>query len=119
FRDDPRQHPAVNAAELELLKDNDVNTTGHANVPWRELASRPALWLMWAQYFCLSYGWYFYVTWLPTYLRDERGMEIKSNAFMQLLGAGFEGTAALFGNTLSPELPQKLLAASLAGIPLF
>jgi ACS family glucarate transporter-like MFS transporter len=119
FRDDPRQHPAVNAAELELLKENDVNTTGHANVPWRELASRPALWLLWAQYFCLSYGWYFYVTWLPTYLRDERGMEIKANAFMQMLGAGYEGIASFFGSTLSPDLTQKLLAASLAGIPLF
>jgi ACS family glucarate transporter-like MFS transporter len=119
FRDDPRQHKAVNAAELELLKGNDVNTTGHANVPWRELASRPALWLLWAQYFCLSYGWYFYVTWLPTYLRDERGMEIKTNAFMQLLGSGYEGLASLFGSTLSPDLTQKLLAASLAGIPLF
>jgi ACS family glucarate transporter-like MFS transporter len=119
FRDDPRQHSAVNAAELELLKENDVNTTGHANVPWRELASRPALWLLWAQYFCLSYGWYFYVTWLPTYLRDERGMEIKSNAFMQMLGAAYEGFASLFGSTLSPDLTQKLLAASLAGIPLF
>jgi len=46
-------------------------------------------------------------------------MEIKTNAFMQLLGSGFEGVAGLFGSTLTPELTQKLLAASLAGIPLF
>ena len=24
------------------------------------------------QYFCFSYVWYFYITWLPTYLREGR-----------------------------------------------
>ena len=32
------------------------------------------------QYACLSYGWYFYVTWLPTYLREARGTERRSSA---------------------------------------
>ncbi|HEX2861227.1 MAG TPA: MFS transporter, partial [Lacunisphaera sp.] len=77
FRDNPREHPGVNAAELELLKENEQNVRGHGDVPWRELATRPTMWLLWGQYFFLSYGWYFFVTWLPTYLRDERGLEIK------------------------------------------
>ena len=32
------------------------------------------------QYFCLSYGWYFYITWLPTYLRNARHLDVKSVA---------------------------------------
>ncbi|AOS46201.1 putative sulfoacetate transporter SauU [Lacunisphaera limnophila] len=112
FRDNPREHPGVNAAELELLKENEHNVAGHGNVPWKKLVSRPAMWLLWAQYFCLSYGWYFYVTWLPTYLRDERGMDIKSNAFMGWLSGLLEGS-------MSPEMSLKVLAAALAGIPLF
>ncbi len=111
FRDSPRAHPGVNAAELELLKENEQNVRGHGDVPWRELLTRPTMWLLWAQYFCLSYGWYFYVTWLPDYLRTERGMEIKSNALMKWLADLLEGS-------LSPELTLKLLAAALAGIPL-
>ena len=45
----------------------------HGPIPWRKLlASRPsgcsAL-----QYVCLGYGWWFYITWLPTYLSEARG----------------------------------------------
>jgi MFS family permease len=112
FRDTPREHRSVNAAELELLRENEQQAAGHADVPWRELVTRPTMWLLWGQYFCLSYGWYFYVTWLPTYLRDERGMDIKSNALMNWMAGILEGS-------FSPDLTLKLLAAALAGIPLF
>jgi MFS family permease len=111
FRDNPRDHRGVNAAELELLKDNADNIAGHGDVPWRELMTRPTMWFLWAQYFCLSYGWYFYITWLPTYLKDVRGTEITSNAFMNWLAGLLEGS-------LSPEITVKVLAAALAGIPL-
>ncbi len=111
FRDNPRDHKSVNAAELELLQENAHNVHGHGNVPWRKLVTRPTLWLLGAQYACLSFGWYFYVTWLPTYLKDVRGMEIKSNVVMNWLANLLEGS-------LSPETTLKVLAAILAGIPL-
>ncbi len=111
FRDNPRDHPSVNAAELELLKENEKNVSGHGDVPWRELVTRPTMWLLWGQYFFLSYGWYFFVTWLPTYLRDERGLEIKSNVAMGWLAGVLEGW-------FSPELTLKILSAALAGTPL-
>jgi len=111
FRDNPRDHKGVNAAELELLKENEQNVAGHGSVPWRALITRPTMWLLWAQYFCLSYGWYFYVTWLPDYLKSARGMDMKSNAVMKWLADLLEGS-------LSPELTLKILAAALAGIPL-
>jgi MFS family permease len=110
FRDNPRHHKGFNAAELELLKENEQNVQGHGDVPWGELVRRPTSWLLWAQYFCLSYGWYFYITWLPEYLA-ERGTEIKSNVLMSSLARLLEGS-------LSPDLTLKVLAAALAGIPL-
>ena len=33
------------------------------------------VWLLCVQYFCLSYGWYFYITWLPTYLQEAAASE--------------------------------------------
>jgi len=68
FRDNPKDHPGVNAAEKELLAPNAAYASGHGSVPWGVFASSKAAWLLWAQYFCLSYVWYFYVTWLPDYL---------------------------------------------------
>jgi MFS family permease len=111
FRDNPREHKSVNAAELELLKDNQQNVQSHSDVPWARLTQHGTIWLLGAQYFCLSFGWYFYVTWLPTYLKDVRGMEIKSNIVMKWLADVLEGG-------LSPDMTLKVLAAALAGIPL-
>jgi len=111
FRDNPRDHKGFNAAELDLIKENAKNVQGHADVPWKELLTRRTSWLLWAQYFSLSYGWYFYITWLPEYLRTERGTDLKSNPLMSWLGHLLEGS-------MSPETTVKVLAAALAGIPL-
>ncbi|MCU0917984.1 MAG: MFS transporter [Planctomycetes bacterium] len=88
FRDRPRDHPGVNAAELELLKENERNIVGHAKVPWGKLVTSPTVWMLWGQYFCISYGWYFYVTWLPTYLKDARGMTPQTSGWKPALLAG-------------------------------
>ena len=111
FRDNPRDHKGFNAAELELIKENEQNVQGHGDVPWAELITRRTSWLLWAQYFCLSYGWYFYITWLPEYLRTERGTDLKSNPLMSWL-------AGVLEDSMSPETTVKVLAAALAGIPL-
>ena len=111
FRDNPRDHKGVNAAELELLKENEHNVESHGNVPWRKLVTRPSMWLLWGQYFCLSYGWYFFVTWLPDYL-NTNGRPILSNQFLSWLAMQMEGT-------VRADLIQPVLKAVLAGVPLF
>ena len=111
FRDNPRDHKGFNAAELDLIKENAQNVEGHGDVPWKTLITRRTSWLLWIQYFCLSYGWYFYITWLPEYLRSERGTDLKSNPLMSWLSGILEGS-------MSPETTVKVLAAALAGIPL-
>jgi len=68
FRDDPRTHPSVNEAELALMPTH-AETAHGGQTPWRRIFGSRSVWLLCLQYACLSYGWYFYVTWLPTYLR--------------------------------------------------
>jgi len=112
FRDRPQDHPKVNAGELELLRENDANATGHPRVPWARLLRSRSVWLLWLQYACLSYGWLFYITWLPTYLKETRGLELNQNTFTQWLGQ-------VLGGMLTPDTTQKVLVAALAGVPLF
>jgi MFS family permease len=112
FRDNPREHPGVNAGELALLAANADGAVGHAKVPWGKLLASRSVWLLWAQYFCLAYGWFFYVSWLPTYLRETRGLELNQNAFMAWLGQVLNGF-------LEPDTTRRVLVAALAGIPLF
>ena len=82
------------------------------HVPWRELLRSRSVWLLWMQYFCLTYGWFFYVTWLPTYLKETRDLELDHNAFLLWLGN-------VLREFLTPETSQRILVAALTGIPLF
>lgn len=70
FRDNPAEHKGVNAAELALLEDSASNLDGHASVPWGKYFRSPTVLLLWLYYFCISYVWYFYVTWLPTFMTE-------------------------------------------------
>ena len=75
FRDNPKDSASVNAGELRLLEGNEENAGGHGNVPWGKLLRSRTVWFLWLQYFLLSFPWYFYITWLPTYLQESRGLD--------------------------------------------
>jgi len=82
FRDSPRGHQSVNAAELELLAGAEAKASGHGDVPWGQFFRSPTVWLLCAQYGSLSYGFYFYITWLPTYIQEARGQSMEQSAWL-------------------------------------
>lgn len=104
FRDNPMEHPALNAAERKLLEPSSKLAGGHADVPWMRFLTSGRVWLLCWQYFCLSYGWYFYITWLPTYLRNGRGLAISSTALLSILPLFLGGLA----NPVSVFLAERL-----------
>jgi MFS transporter, ACS family, glucarate transporter len=108
FKDRPADNPSVNAAELELLKYNHVG--GHGSVPWAKFAASKQVWLLGAQYFCLSYSWYFSITWLPTYLREARHMDPKDSLFPILAGLPLflGGIGCLFSGFIAKPLANML-----------
>ena len=107
FRDNPRDHRGINPAELELLQGTQQNCAGHADVPWKRFLGSPTVWLLWLQYFCFSYGWYFYITWLPTYLREARGLELKKGALLAGLPLFFGGVGSMFSGWLAAWLIRR------------
>jgi ACS family glucarate transporter-like MFS transporter len=108
FHDDPRQNKKINAAELELLRPNRELTASHAHVPWAKLARSRTTWLLCAQYFCLSYGWYFYITWLPTYLQKSRGVTLGRSAVLSMLPLFLGGLGSLFCGLISAPMARRL-----------
>jgi sugar phosphate permease len=104
FRDDPRQHVSVNAAEADLIQTTPADSARPLKVPWAKLLASRTVWLLWLQYFCFSYGWYFYITWLPTYLKEARGLELKKGALL----AGIPLFAGGIGSMLSGWLAAWL-----------
>ena len=48
---------------------------------WRALVESPSVWFLCLAYFSNSYGSYFVMTWLPTYLAEQRGFQKESLSF--------------------------------------
>ena len=86
FRDNPHEHPSVNDAERRLLTGVENLASRHGRVPWAVFARSRSAWLLWIQYACLSYVWYFYVTWFPTYLDRTHGGAVGPVALAVLAG---------------------------------
>jgi MFS family permease len=99
FRDNPHEHPSVNAAERKLLTGVDNLASRHSQVPWRLFFTSPSAWLLWIQYACMSYVWYFYVTWFPTYLDSAHGKSVGPVALAVLAGLPLFGGG--FGSLVS------------------
>jgi MFS family permease len=96
FRDEPRDHPQVNAAEAVLIESErriSVHERGGRGI-WRALAATPSVWFLCLAYFSNSYGSYFVMTWLPTYLAEQRGFEKESLS----LFAGLPLILSVFGD---------------------
>lgn len=118
FRDDPRTHPSVNEAELALMPKHEETAIGGLT-PWRRILGSRSVWLLCLQYACLSYGWYFYVTWLPTYLQEARGTGIKRGALLASLPLLLGGIGSIVSAQIIPRLAQRtgiLLARRIVAI---
>jgi MFS family permease len=79
FHEDPRQHPRITAAELAALAAAEPGG-GSGPVPWRHLIPRMAP--MMIGYFCQGWTGWLYVTWMPSLLSKNYGLDLKkSSAF--------------------------------------
>jgi ACS family glucarate transporter-like MFS transporter len=104
YRDSPHDHPAVNAAELALMPDIQVQGDGHVNVPWGRLLTSQSVLLLAAQYYFLSFGWYFFLTWLPTYLQEHHRLTPAQSAAYAVFPLFFNGLGSLFCGMVTPSV---------------
>ncbi|HWB85728.1 MAG TPA: MFS transporter [Bryobacteraceae bacterium] len=104
YRDNPLDHPKMNEVERDLVREGSTRASGHGDVPWRKFLASQQVWMLCWQYFCLSYGWYFYITWLPTYLKEGRHLALTESALLSVLPLFFGG----LGNPASYFLAKRL-----------
>jgi len=114
YRDAPSEHPSVNRAELALLPPAQETAIAHGGVPWRVIFSTPSVWLLSVQYMCLAYGWWFYINWLPTYLREARGTGFRMGALLAGLPLLLGGVGCLVSAWVVPRLAGKFGSVALA-----
>ncbi len=112
FRDDPANAPAVNDAELRLIREGRENEQPSSHsMPWaiwRKLLLSRGLWAMGLLYFCGSFGWSFFISWMPRFLKDVHGVEFNASEFMTGLPLFFGAVSCLVGGVLSDMLVRRL-----------
>ena len=152
FRDDPRDHPGVNHAELRTIgvgasfdaahirpaagAADEMATAmsettrtwaahgAHDRVPWARLAANRTLLALCCMYTGVIYGWYFYLTWLPTYLLRARGFDMRQVGWLAALPLLAIGVGVCAGGWISDHLTRRWGARAgrrtpgLIGLPL-
>jgi len=125
----PREHPLVNEAELSHLQQNgalidmdqaspagskDVRTRGPGWPEIRQLLTNRMLLGVYLAQYCINSITWFFLTWFPVYLVQDRGMTILKAGFVASLPAicGFVG--GILGGVISDFLLRRGRTLSVA-----
>jgi MFS family permease len=108
FRDEPREHSSVNGAEAELIESTRGLPPAHErHGTWTEVFRIPSLIPLCLQYVANSYGYYFFITWLPTYLAKARGMSSAELAIFSGLPLTLSAIADVSGGFTTDALCRR------------
>jgi MFS transporter, ACS family, glucarate transporter len=103
FRDDPSEHPGVNAAELERIVAERAEDSAHVAgwAYWRTLMGNRNMIALCVMYFPNSFVFYFCITWLPTYLHEVHGFDAGTLGFLSGLPLLLSVVGDLFGGVVT------------------
>jgi sugar phosphate permease len=124
FRDDPADHPGVNAAELRAITAGRGEVPHFEEVPWGLVARNRTVVALCVMYGAGIYGWYFYLTWLPTYLLRARGFDLTAVGWLAALPLVSIAAGVFVGGWTSDRLAERVgaragrRATGLVGFPL-
>ena len=106
FRNDPSEHPAVNAEELSVIVAGRPREAAHPSglAYWCELLRSRNMIALSVMYIPNCMIFYFCITWLPTYLLERHGFNISGMA----LFAGLPLLVSIPGDLLGGWLTDSL-----------
>ena len=100
----PEQHPRVSQAERQELPATEAAA---ATLGWFELLRFRQTWGVVLAKFLSDAAWYFYLFWLPKYLYDARGFDIKAVGTFAWIPPAAAGIGCLVGGWFSSWLLQR------------
>lgn len=110
FRDEPAQKISVSSAERQHIESGRGYIEASHRIDaqtWRSLFSSRSLWAIALYYFCGSFGWSFFVSWMPRYMKGEQGVAFERSEWSTALPLLCGGIACLVGGMLSDALVKR------------
>jgi sugar phosphate permease len=109
YRDEPADHPAITPEETTWLGFGRNGAAAelpeeYVPAPWRNILTNLSVWGLAGTFFCSSFSWWFFATWLPTYLIEERHMAPERAAWYASLPFFFGLPGCLMGGWISDRL---------------
>ena len=106
----PERHPRLGEAERQEIQ-SVVGTAGAARqeLRWLDLLRFRQTWGVVIAKFLSDAAWYFYLFWLPKYLYDARGFDIKTVGTFAWIPPAAAGLGCLVGGWFSSALLQRNL----------
>jgi len=89
---------------MPLLDDNRERSIAHAPIPWRRFLTLRSVWSLCFMYGCGGFAANFYVTLLPTYLRNKRHLDPDDTNLLASLPFFCGAVACLTGGLLSDAI---------------
>lgn len=109
FRDEPSQHPSVSPEERQYIESGRATESSHrlSGVPWGKIFRNRSVVALCVMYFTQTYGFYFYITWLPTYLKEARGFSDSMLGLVSGMPLLFSVVADLLGGITTDRLTSR------------
>lgn len=110
----PEQHPTLSAAELARIRPSTAPVQTPSTIPWVRLFGVREAWGLILAKFLSDAAWYFYLFWLPKYLFDARGFDIRTVGTLAWIPYAASGIGCLAGGGFSSYLLTRHCSVSVA-----
>ena len=109
-RESLTEAPPLPATALDPLPPDPPpeEDVGHSWPPMHVLATSVSLWALCLAAACVSFGWWFYPTWQPTYLKEVHGISSRASAWAAALPFLCGAVGSFLGGGLSDWLVGRL-----------
>lgn len=108
-RDNPQDHPRVNAAELAHIEAGlpPAPAQERVAVPWGAILSSRNVWGLFLSYFAFGYVIWIFFSWFFIYLAEARGLDLKSSAIYGMAPFLAMTVGCLAGGLLNDSISRR------------
>ena len=108
FHNEPKNMPGIKEAELKHIEEGrEIKTHKNSLQVFLKIIKMPNVWALMGMYHCLLYGAYFYLSWMPKYLKNGKHIDDAHIAFLASLPFILGTIGCFCGGFLSDFIAKK------------